>query len=548
MKVKPSSRNESLIRLNKIYTVLKKNDFGYVIEQNTFLKKFPFMRNRKIKESKSDNSVSIRLRKVLEELGPAYIKLGQMLSTRPDLVGLEIAKELQKLRDDTPATPFPEIKEVIEKELGKPLDEVYKDFNETPIGSASIGQVYEAVLIENDEKVAVKVQKPNIKKVIETDLEIMEFLGKKMDKHFQQTRSFNIPAIIYEFKHSIMEEINYENELMNMKHLAYNFRHVDYIHIPQTYDDYCGKKIITMELVKGVEVSKIFDRDDLEYDKKLIARRGVSSYLKQIFIDGFFHADPHPSNIMIMKNNVICYIDEGMMGTLDETFKKNLASLMLLLKDGNAEHILNQLFYMEIIDKDQKEDPIIKDDVNQLMNRYYGADLKKMNGVLEDLIQVMMKHGVILPREFVMIGRGVTLIEESGQRLDPDLNIAEELEKFSFRIFVHQYNPKRLIKSSQNYLLEIEHLAKNLPTRIDELFEKVENGEITINIRVLGIEKMLYQLSVAIVLAALLIGSSLAIFSRAGPEVFDISIFGVIGFVFSVILAIYLLIVGIKYK
>lgn len=321
MNIIPSTKNEYLQRINQIYAVLKKNDFGYVIEQNTFLKKFPFMRNSKAEEGKEfDESLPVRIRKVLEELGPAYIKLGQMLSTRPDLVGWDMANELEKLRDDTPATPFPEIKKVIEEQLGKPIDEVYKNLDENPVGSASIGQVYKATLIENNEEVAIKVQKPHIQKMIYADIKIMEFLAQKMDKYFQKTRIYNLPAIIYEFKRSIKKELNYKDEVGNMEHLAYNFRRSPNIHIPKAYTDYCSEKLITMEFIKGIEVEKIFDSDDPKYNKKLIADRGVKAYFKQIFIDGFFHADPHPANIMIMDNNEVCFIDEGMMGTLDNNF------------------------------------------------------------------------------------------------------------------------------------------------------------------------------------------------------------------------------------
>ncbi len=543
MNIKPSTQNEYLKRINQIYKILKKNDFGYVIEQNTFLKRFPFMRNRKIEKTRPfDETIPVRVRKVLEELGPAYIKLGQMLSTRPDLVGLDMAKELQKLRDNTPATPFNKIKEVIEEELGRPINEVYKNFDETPIGSASIGQVYKATLIKNNEAVAIKVQKPDIRKIIESDVKIMEFLANNMDKYVERTRSINLPALIYEFKRSIMKEINYKEELSNMERLAYNFKNNPYIHVPKAYPEFCTEKLITMEFINGVEVEKIFDKHDSKYNKKLIAERGAKSYLKQIFIDGFFHADPHPSNIMIMENNKICYIDEGMMGILDDNFKANLAELIIILISGNAEHLLNQLNYMGIITKQQKNNSKLKDDINDLMNKYYVANIKSMEGGIKDLLTAMIKNNIKLPREFVMLGRGITLIEESGQKLDPEFNIIGQLKKFSKRIIFHKYNPKKMIENGENYILEIEHLAKDLPIKIDDLFYKIENGELVIGLKHLEIEKITRHLSISIILAALLIGSSLTIVSNAGPKLFDMSIFGLIGYIFSAILAGYLLI------
>lgn len=547
MNIIPSTKNEYLKRINQIYAVLKKNDFGYVIEKNTFLKKFPLMRNTKAEKGREfDESIPVRVRKVLEELGPAYIKLGQMLSTRPDLVGWDMCNELQKLRDDTPATPFDQMKEVIESQLGKPIDEVYENLDEKPVGSASIGQVYRATLIENGTEVAIKVQKPHIEKMIEADVKIMEFLANKMDKYFQQTRIYNLPAIIYEFKRSIRKELNYEEEVMNMEHLAFNFKNDPNIYIPKAFTQYCGDKLITMEFVKGVEMDKIFDSDDPKYNKKLIADRGVKAYFKQIFIDGFFHADPHPANLMVMDGNIVCFIDEGMMGTLDDYFKENLAELMILLVGGNTDHLLNQLLYMGIITKRQREDGKLKDDVNDLMNKYYGADLKNMQGGMQDLLNAMIKNDVRLPREFVMIGRGIALIEETGQKLNPEFNTVAELKKLSKRIVLNKYSPKRILKNGENYVLEIEHLAKNLPSRIDNLVNIMERGEVKITLKHVNLEKTIHQLSISIILAGLLVGSSLTIVSRTGPKLFDMSVFGLTGFVFSGILAGYLLIKYVK--
>lgn len=547
MNIIPSTKNEYLQRINQIYAVLKKNDFGYVIEQNTFLKKFPFMRNSKAEEGKEfDESLPVRIRKVLEELGPAYIKLGQMLSTRPDLVGWDMANELEKLRDDTPATPFPEIKKVIEEQLGKPIDKVYKNLDENPVGSASIGQVYKATLIENNEEVAIKVQKPHIQKMIYADIKIMEFLAQKMDKYFQKTRIYNLPAIIYEFKRSIKKELNYKDEVGNMEHLAYNFRRSPNIHIPKAYTDYCSEKLITMEFIKGIEVEKIFNSDDPKYNKKLIADRGVKAYFKQIFIDGFFHADPHPANIMIMDNNEVCFIDEGMMGTLDNNFKENIAELILLLINGNTDHLLNQFLYMGVINKEQRSSGKLKDDVEDLMNKYYGSDLKNMDGGFQDLINVMIENDVKLPREFVMIGRGLALIEETGKKLNPEFNTVKQLRKLSKRIIFNKYNPKRILENGENYLLEIEHLAKNLPSRVDNLVTLLEKGEIKITLKHVNLEKLVHQLSVSIIIAGLLVGSSLTIMSNAGPKLFDMSIFGLVGFLFSGILGGYLVFKYIK--
>ena len=541
MKVKASTRNENIKRLNEIYKVLKKNDFGYLIEENTFFKKFPFLRNRSEEEEFPDESVPLRIRKVLEELGPAYIKLGQMLSTRPDLVGIEIAEELQKLRDNTPTTPFNEMKEVIESELGTPLDEIYIDIDETPIGSASIGQVYKAKLKDTGNEVAIKVQKPNSYEIIKSDVQIMNFLATRIDRFLSQTRTYNLPAMVSEFERSIFKELNYMEEVMNMQNLSKNFRGVRYIKIPKAYTDYCSGKVITMELIKGIEVSELINGEYPDINKKKIANYGVKSYFKQIMIDGFFHADPHPGNLIVTENNKLCYIDAGMMGILNEDFKENLAELILLLISGNTNNIIKQLIYMDIISPSQNTDEL-KADVDDLLNLYYGAELKNMDGLMEDLLNAMVKNNVVLPREFVMIGRGIALIEDTGKKLDPKFNAATELKKLSRKIVANKFKPERIARGGLNYFLQLEHLANDLPDTINSTISKIEDGNIEVKLKHEGISELANQLSVSLILAALIVGSSLALLEDAGPTLFDIPILGLIGFVFSAVLGAYLVI------
>ncbi len=543
MKVIPNAKNEDIKRINEIYKVLKKNDFGYLIEENTFLKKFPFLRNYKAEKEGlfEDKSIPLRIRKVLEELGPAYIKLGQMLSTRPDLVGIEIAEELQNLRDNTPVTPFEEIKEVIENELQQPLENIYSEIDETPIGSASIGQVYKGRLKSTGQEVAIKVQKPNSIEIIESDIKIMKFLAIRIDRYLTQTKTFNLPVMINEFERSIFKEINYLEEVMNMRNLNNNFKKIHYIKIPTPYPQYCTKKLITMELINGIGVSDLINGDYPEIDKKKIAKYGVKSYFKQIMIDGFFHADPHPGNLIVTENNELCYIDEGMMGILNEDFKETLAELILLLINGNTNNIIKQLIYMDIINPSQNT-PELKEDINDLINLYYGAELKNMDGAMDDLLTVMVKNNIVLPREFVMIGRGIALIEDTGKKLDPEFNAATELKKLSKHIVINKYKPERLAKVSLNYLLQIEHLAKDLPDTINNTISKIEEGDIEVNLKHQGISELANQLSVSLIITALIIGSSLAIMANKGPSLWGIPALGLIGFVFSAVLGTFLVI------
>ena len=524
-------------RFNEIVHVAKKYHLGKLLKSASQRKR----------EDGFDEDIDISgLRLAMEELGPAFVKLGQILCTRPDLVGFEIAEDLKKLRDNTQTTPFDQMKVVIEEKLGHPLEEMYSEFDENPLGSASIGQVYKATLKETGEEVAVKVQKPGIYDVIVADVKIMKDIAVKSDKYITKTRTYNLPAMVKEFERSIFKELDYMEEVMNMQKITHNFENVDYIKIPKVYPDYCSDKVITMELIDGFEVTKLFNNKVEGIDNKTIANYGVKSYFKQVILDGFFHADPHPGNMFITPDGKVCYIDFGMMGVLTEEFRKDLARLIILLLDGNSNNLIKQLTYMKIITPEHDTEEL-RMDIDDLLGRYMGADLNQMDGILEKLINTMIKHNVILPREFVMIGRGIALIEDTGNKLDPEFNAAEELKKLSYQIVTQRFNPTNIATGSLNYVMEVEHLLKDLPDRINSTLNKIEKGEIEVNINHTGLDSFKNQLSISLILSALIIGSSLTIVADKGPKMFDTSAIGFIGFVISAILALYV-IMGIIHK
>ena len=539
-------RKESRQRIKEIYEVAKKYNVSELISES-----------RKPKDPSQgeydDELDASGIRLALEELGPAYVKLGQLLCTRPDLVGNDIAEELTKLRDNTPVTPFEEIKEVIETELGQPLDEVYSEFEEEPLGSASIGQVYKATLKESGEKVAVKVQKPGSYEIVAADVRIMVNLAEKADKYITKTRTFNLPAIVREFERSIFKELDYMEEVMNIQKITKNFEGHDYVKYPKVYPKLCTNRLINMELVQGYNVTELYDNEidgisgkqianDIveSYFKQLMLDGFFHSYFKQLMLDGFFHADPHPGNMIIdAEEKKLCYLDLGMMGILNETFRSDLAQLILLLLGGNANSLVKQLIYMKIITPEQDTEEL-RMDIEDLVNRYIGADLDQMDGVLEKLINTMIKHGVTLPREFVMIGRGVALIEDIGYNLDKDFNIGEALQRFSKKLAVDRFNPVKVAKGSYDYLLDVEHLMKDLPDRINSTLTKVEKGEIKVNLELAGLTELKNQLSASLIISALIIGSSLAILSNSGPKMWDTSAIGLFGFLLSAVLGFYI--------
>lgn len=535
------SNKPNLKRLNEIIAVLNKYDFGFVAIKIQLKSKIPLIDHSYEYESieELDETLPVRLRQVLQELGTTYIKLGQTLSTRPDLVGDDFAREFSKLQDDNPPLDFKLIRKVVESELGDRLENLFLEFDEEPLASASIGQVHRAVLNDNRE-VAVKIQKPGVEELVKTDLSMMKFLAKRIDEFIPPARNYNLPGIVNEFERSILKEIDYIQEVRNINVFNNNFKDVDYVYVPRTHAPYCTPKVMTMELVKGTKVSEVVLHPQ-EFNPKLIARRGVESYFKQIMIDGFFHADPHSANIYILEDNVICFLDFGMMGILDADFQENLAELFIYFMDTNVNGIINQLMYMDILEQDARSRSL-KYDLTDLMYRYYGTELKGIQGGMEDLVSLMRKYGVSLPREFVLMARGIAMLEELGLQLDPEFNAVEILKPMTIKIVKKKFSPFKLVDFIKDNIFEVEHLLKTLPRSINRTLYKIEEGKFTLEVEHKDLERISNKISMALIISALLIGSSLTILSDKGILILGLPFLGVIGFTLSAILGFWMVI------
>ncbi|OQD59796.1 putative protein kinase [Methanobrevibacter arboriphilus JCM 13429 = DSM 1125] len=539
--------NTNLRRLNEILKVFSKYEFGFVIERIGLKHKIPFFGHSNKYESleELDESLPVRLRKTLQELGPAYIKLGQMISTRPDLVGELIASEFSKMQSDNPTVEFLEIRKIVEEELDSPIDDIFDIFYETPLSAASIGQVHVAKL-KNGPYVAVKIQKPDIENVIKSDLAIMKFLAKRIDQYIPKAKPYNFPTIIKEFERSILKEIDYNQELNNMEHFKKIFDDDETVHVPKAYSEFSTKRVLTMEYVNGEKVSDVILSEGV-YDKKLIAQRGMKSYFKQIVDHGFFHADPHPSNVYILKGNIICYIDFGMMGFLDNEFRENLTELFVYFIEKNVKGMINQLSYMGILNnRVNKKD--LSYDLMDLMNKYYGVELKGVHGGMMDLISIMRDYEVTMPREFVLISKGLSMLEETGIELDPNFDTISTLEPYVRKITVRRLSPFRLVKFIKDNIFEIEHILKTLPLNISKTLYKLEEGKLLIELEHKNLEKMTNRISISMILSALLIGSSLVILSDKGFMILGLPFLGIIGFIFSAILGLWLIIYTLRGK
>ena len=333
-----------------------------------------------------------------------------------------------------------------------------------------------------------------------------------------------------EFDRSIHKEIDYNNEFMNMQRIEMNFVENPNIHIPETYPKYCTSKVLTMEFIEGTKLNDVYASTGDEFDKKLLAKNVLDSYLQQLFIDGFFHGDPHPGNIMILEDNVVCYLDEGMMGFLDEEFKRNLSEVMVLFVDQDVDGLINQLMYMDILDYDI-DTRTLRRDLNDLFGRYFGVSLNRFDGVLGELLSLMQEYGVIMPNEVVTMARGLSMIEAIAHNLDPELDVFASIKPVAAQIARERISPKNYLKGKKSNILMYSHMIQTMPKILTRMIHKIENEELQLRLEIDITDKV----TIVALISALIIGSSVVSF---GPQMFDMPVISLIGYIIAIILSI----------
>ncbi len=509
-------------------------------------------RNRKKMQDFSAFDRPARLRHMLEELGPAFVKLGQILSTRPDIIGNVYAGELKNLTEHVAPVRFSEIKKIIEEETGKKIEDIFSSFEETPLAAASIGQVHKAVLRSNGQCVAVKVRRPGVTEIIKEDLEIMRFIASRLESGNNSAAKLSPVKIVEEFSHSLARELDYMVEAANLTRFAADSAKDEHIKTAQVYFDYTTSAMLTMEFINGDSAGKIQQNPALreKYDLEKIAEYGVNSLLHQIFIAGFFHADPHPGNIFILPDNRLCFIDFGMMGRIAQrerrTFLKTLSCMLINDIPGMVDHALKMTIRSHFngnrltLERDAAD--LVDANINLPLNR---LSLAK---ILNDLLKMLDAHGLALRPELYMMFKSLITIEHLGKDFYPDLKIVEMIKPFLATAKFKALDPRRFFRRFLNELDENVEIIQNLPGTAGSILTQLEEGSFTLRIehhRLNDIEETLYltgeRLSRALLLAALFLGSALMIVAKIPPVWEGIPLIGMGGFLISGILSIYAL-------
>ena len=490
-----------------------------------------------------------RIRMALEELGPTFIKLGQILSTRSDLIPLEYLQELSKLQDHVSPFPYDEAREIIKSETGKYPEELFHHFESDPVAAASIGQVHRANLTGND-KVVVKVQRPGIQKTIEVDLEIMFHLADLMERHLEEVKVLRPTRIVEEFARSLEKEINYTTEASHIENFARRFEDDETIKVPRVFRELTTERILTMEYVEGIKASNVDLLRQDGYDLQKIARRGADLTMKQIFVHGFFHADPHPGNIFILPDNVVCYIDFGMMGRLSLQEREDFADLVTELIHRNEKRIVHVLLKLTDYDKEPDRGQMERE-LAEFADQYLYSPLKEMKigRLLQRLLEILTKYDLRLKPNFFLIIKALTTMEILGRTLDADFMLMTYAEPFIRSLHLNRFHPKRVAGDMIDSGTELLSLLREIPGELRSILRQAREGKVKIAFEHRGLDPLLFthdrtsnRIAFAIVLASLIIGSSLIVLSGVPPKWNEIPLIGLVGFVVAGVMGFWLLI------
>lgn len=531
----------SLKRYRQVLAILFKYGFGHIVEQLN-IDYYIQLGKRFVTFGSTSRDLQrlprgARFRLALEELGPTFIKLGQLLSTRPDLIPADVIDELKKLQDHLPSVPTDEICAQIHTELGYPVEDLFAHFEPMPLATASMAQVHRATL-KNGDEVVCKVRRPDIESVIGTDVDIMMGLAYLAEKHLPGGDMYDPIGVVKEFRRSIQRELDFSREGRTIDRFRHNFAEDDTVYIPAVYWEYTTHTVLTLEYVSGIKISNFSELRSAGHDLKLLARRGADCFLKQVFKYGLFHADPHPGNLHILANDVICIFDFGMVGRLDDELKLHLTELLLAVLRRDADHIISQLIYSGDLN-DEHSRKNLRRDLAEFIDEYYDTLLQdiKVGKLLFDFIQILAHYRIKFPSNLMLLSRSLIAMEGIGRQLDPHFNMVEQLQPFAEDIVKGRYSASSITADAARTLQDYYALGKSLPRDIKEFINRINRNQFKIDLEHRGLERLITDLekstnriSFSMVIAALIIGSSVVMQVDKGPTLMGFPVIGLFGY------------------
>jgi ubiquinone biosynthesis protein len=529
----------TLRRYKKIGEVLVKYGFTFLADN---MRKKGYIPKRVLKTRKNlqQETWGVRIRKACEELGPTFVKLGQIMGTRRDILSAEIIEELEKLQDQVEEFPYEEAREVFEQSFGKTIDDTFRNFSKDPIASGSIGQVYEAVLTSGEE-VVVKIQRPKIENIIKDDLEILNTLAKITDEHFYKNKAYSFQDIIEEFRYRIKRELDYTLEGKNAERFSLNFKDNKHLYIPKIYWELSNKKVLTMEKIKGHKIIHTETLKNPKLDHHQLALDNTNLFMEQVFVYGLFHGDPHPGNIFITPDGKIAYIDFGIIGFLDQESINFITNLFIAVGKKDMDRIFNLIQEIDAISYETNARRL-KEDISFFINEYYDKPLRelKLGTALRQFMDIAYRNGVKFPSQYILLLKALISLESTVNQLSPTFSIAMVIKDFMKEIYKKKYHPENLAKEYFSYSQDLLFSLKYMPRQIRSILQKMEDEKFTVHVKdeetreiTKEIQKLTKRVSISILISALLIISTIIMVMDYGRTVFSIPLLSWIGFFFS---------------
>ncbi|WP_228462843.1 ABC1 kinase family protein [Chryseobacterium caseinilyticum] len=495
----------------------------------------------------SKGTVYERIRMVLEELGPTFIKLGQTFSNREDLLPPELIQELQKLQDRVEVVDL-NVKEILENEIGITADEHFVFINPKPLATASIAQVYEAQLLDG-EKVILKIKKPNVQTYIEDDLLLLKDIIKLLYSYTDLGEKLNLKQAISTFEKSLLEELSLVNEKENILQFSRNFKNNKETYVPKVYDEFSNNTVLCMEFVDGIKVTDKIALLEHNIDPVTVSEVGLRLFVSQILDYGFFHADPHGGNILVKKDGKIVFIDFGAVGKIQPNDKEVLENLIIAFISKNSHKIVRYLKKMSV-SYSIPDERRFENDVQEILDFVHSSSLKDIdaNVVMSKMKDVLKDNRLHMPDYFYLLFKGIGLIEGVGRSINPDLDVVKSLKPYTKKIFARKLTPENILKTGMDKMMNFTDNIDEIPKELRSVLQKLDENKFTVTSEIKNIEKTnqlikssVVNLILAMILGANIIATAIVFVSESGPRIGEMSLVAVLGFCFSVLLVVILL-------
>ncbi len=526
-------------RLQHLASILIRYGFGDIVRRMglvDFLARTGKVLNWKYAQEQSHLELPERVRRAMEEMGPTFIKFGQILATRVDLFPPEWIEEFEKLHDRVPPLPFKAVRQQLEEDLGLPINEVFKYFEEKPLAGASIAQVHRACLQDGME-VAVKIRRPAIRKTIDADLRLLERLAKIAESEIAEMKHYRPRDVIHQFTQSLYRELDLAAECRNAERMAGYFEDDPNIVIPNVYWEWVSERVNIQQYIDGFSSRNFTLMEQAGLDRKKLAVNGTQAVLKMVLVAGLFHADPHPGNILFLPNNRIAFIDFGMVGRLSEIRRQQVVDLLHSMVEQESNSVADVL--LEWSGDKLTDTDTLATDIETLIHTYHGVPLKRLNitDILSDLATLLRDHHLSLPPDLTMLFKALITLEGMGRQLDPDFDLASEAAPFLKQVTLDRYKPEVWITKGRRNVVQMVDILSGLPRDLRRLIKAMRTGTLRINIDIIQLEQFGKQvdnaasrLTVGLITASLIIGSSIVMTVKGGPTIMGLPALGLLGF------------------